>query len=297
MGDTQITTAQVASLAEYVRDVMGLTLVAGDNIALTVNDAGDTIVVSGTGGSGGGVSGGKRYWTRNTAQDSSGTVPTTDALVPTMTLTIPQSTLARVAFLGMSLLFAGAHTNRFSFYLDGVKVWPTANNANANQITDAWYDLDVTGIPVVLAPDAPHTIEVRWNASGSTAAITWNDRYLFADVYDGAATSPLPIGGGPQGEIGPLPFLPPVDWAMSTAYVTGPPASSVVYQGETYVAIVSHTSTSEFDPTKWIKIAQKGVSGNDTGADHIVGVGVSKITVATALPATVGPAGDMVVLR
>lgn len=40
---------------EQVRDVVGATLVAGMNVDITVNDAGDTITISATGGNGGGT--------------------------------------------------------------------------------------------------------------------------------------------------------------------------------------------------------------------------------------------------
>lgn len=41
---------------ELIRDTMGTALVAGDNIEITVNDAGDTITIDATGGGGGDVS-------------------------------------------------------------------------------------------------------------------------------------------------------------------------------------------------------------------------------------------------
>lgn len=41
-------------LAEVIRDVTGATLVAGTNVTITPNDAGDTITIAATGGGGGG---------------------------------------------------------------------------------------------------------------------------------------------------------------------------------------------------------------------------------------------------
>ncbi len=241
--------------------------------------------------------GGKRYIYRNSTQDSSGTVPSVDTQVAGMIITIPSAEVTRVAFVGFNILFTGAHTNRFSIYLDGTKVWPAANNANAsNHGGNTTYELDITGVPLVLAADVGHTIELKWNASDSTAAVTFNERLLYADVYDGDGTSPVPIANGPQGARGPLPFQsPPVAWAMFTAYFTGPPASAVIYDGETYVAIANHTSTGSFDPTKWVKIAQKGLSGNDTGLNHIVGVGIPKMMLSSTFP-PIEPAGTMLVL-
>lgn len=42
-----------ASVAELIRDTMGSTLVAGANVTVTVNDAGDTITIASSGGGGG----------------------------------------------------------------------------------------------------------------------------------------------------------------------------------------------------------------------------------------------------
>jgi carbohydrate-binding DOMON domain-containing protein len=44
----QIRTGQVAGLDEQIRDVMGTALVAGTNVTITVNDAGDTITIAST---------------------------------------------------------------------------------------------------------------------------------------------------------------------------------------------------------------------------------------------------------
>lgn len=67
---------------------------------------------------------------------------------------------------------------------------------------------------------------------------------------------------GPQG---PLPWSAPTAWLAATAYTIGPPASNVVFGGEDYVCITSHTSTGSFDASKWIKIAQKGSPGSGSG--------------------------------
>jgi hypothetical protein len=63
---------------------------------------------------------------------------------------------------------------------------------------------------------------------------------------------------GARGVVGPDSWSTPVAWAASIDYSASPPRSTVVYDGETYVATTSHTSGSTFDSTKWIKIAQKG---------------------------------------
>jgi hypothetical protein len=45
-------TSDITSLAEFVRDTIGATLVAGSNVTVTVDDAGDTITVASTGSGG-----------------------------------------------------------------------------------------------------------------------------------------------------------------------------------------------------------------------------------------------------
>ena len=45
--------ADASSLAETIRDTMGTALVAGSNVTITVNDAGDTITIAASGGGGG----------------------------------------------------------------------------------------------------------------------------------------------------------------------------------------------------------------------------------------------------
>lgn len=45
-------TSDITSLAEYIRDTIGATLVAGSNVSVTVDDAGDTITIASTGGGG-----------------------------------------------------------------------------------------------------------------------------------------------------------------------------------------------------------------------------------------------------
>lgn len=60
--DVRITPAQLvafheaqASLAELIRDTIGTALVAGSNMTITVNDAGDTITLAASGAGGGGA--------------------------------------------------------------------------------------------------------------------------------------------------------------------------------------------------------------------------------------------------
>jgi len=69
--------------------------------------------------------------------------------------------------------------------------------------------------------------------------------------------------------VGPPPWSAPTTWAASTAYMAGPPASTVTSAGSAYVCIVSHTSSSNFNNDltagKWTLLAQ-GSSGGITDA-------------------------------
>lgn len=95
----------------------------------------------------------------------------------------------------------------------------------------------------------------------------------------------MPVFGSDTGPGLPA-WTPVTAWASFTVYSVGPPASVVTYNGETYVVSTAHTSTAEFDATKWTKIAQKGLSGNDTGEDHINGDGIQAIKVGTTFPSS-----------
>lgn len=59
------TASQVTDLAEVVRDTMGVALVAGENVTITPDDAGDKITIAAAGGGGGGGNAG-RNWMPNT---------------------------------------------------------------------------------------------------------------------------------------------------------------------------------------------------------------------------------------
>jgi hypothetical protein len=54
---------------------------------------------------------------------------------------------------------------------------------------------------------------------------------------------------------------PVAAWNTATVYSPGPPASVVTTGGETYVCVIGHTSGGSFDPSKWIRVSQKGDQG------------------------------------
>lgn len=118
---------------EAVRDLIGSTLVAGENITITVDDAADTITITGEagGGSGGGVS--RKVMTvlstgRIVATDgaSSSTITTTDGQVVS---TLPDFTLTEEMLVDIScpIIYvasvSGAVDLRFQISADGGATW------------------------------------------------------------------------------------------------------------------------------------------------------------------------------
>jgi len=68
-----------------------------------------------------------------------------------------------------------------------------------------------------------------------------------------------------QGPTGPNSWATPVAWSPATLYVAAAPASVVTNGGSSYLCIVTHTSGSTFDPTKFAVIAAAGASGAGAG--------------------------------
>src|SRR4051812_5414976 len=75
---------------------------------------------------------------------------------------------------------------------------------------------------------------------------------------------------GQQGNPGPTAWSLPVAYASGITAVVGPPATTVLYQGEVYACTVAHTTTSTFAPANWTKISAKGDAGPQ-GAQRIQG--------------------------
>ena len=65
-------------------------------------------------------------------------------------------------------------------------------------------------------------------------------------------------------------WAPIVDYAAGIAAQSTAPATTVVYNGESYVCVVAHTTTSIFVPSNWKKIAAKGTSGTGTGTGDML---------------------------
>lgn len=68
-----------------------------------------------------------------------------------------------------------------------------------------------------------------------------------------------------------------VDYASGIAATPVAPATVVVYQGETYVCIVAHTTTALFQTGNWKKIAARGVNGTGSG-DMLASLNLSDLT-------------------
>lgn len=144
-----------------------------------------------TGGGGGGGAAGERYWVFVATNESSGTVPVADTLIPGMSITVPSAVVDRVGFLDWTVLYTSSHTNRLSVWLDGAVVTgivTTSVHGGGNNTHDG----SMSRVPLLLPAGSDHVVEVRWNASDSTAAVTFTDRIMVLDVYPGT-TSPVAI--------------------------------------------------------------------------------------------------------
>ena len=77
-----------------------------------------------------------------------------------------------------------------------------------------------------------------------------------------------PAGIGITGPTGPSPWSAPTQWAPSTSYTPGPPASLAIYAGNPYVCIVPHTSTASFNAAYWqqvLGVRQQNLQSPATG--------------------------------
>lgn len=167
-----------AAEAERIRDVIGTALVAGANITITVNDPGDTITISATGG-GAGVA---CYTNRDNTSGSTGTTPT--SMTAVITANIPASGVARTFLVSGNIVWRdGVHPMRGGVLLDGVQSWPNTGVANAGvdpvSSTDGMDFLAFPGILVDVPGDnAAHTISLAWTSAGSTGSLTLENRHI-----------------------------------------------------------------------------------------------------------------------
>lgn len=122
--------------------------------------------------------------------------PVENTLVNGMTLSIPSSATNRLALVSVMAFFDASHPNRFLIYLNGTNVFPNAaGNPGQPSVDDGsssdarWFTM--SNVPIVLDANTAHTIELRYNASDSTAATTFNHRYIVAVVSAAGSTSPV----------------------------------------------------------------------------------------------------------
>ena len=79
-------------------------------------------------------------------------------------------------------------------------------------------------------------------------------------------------------------------WLTSTAYTATSPRSVVVFSGETYACLVSHTSgtfATDLAATKWIKVSAKGADGAGSG-DMVRANNLSDLTNTTSARSNIG---------
>lgn len=119
---------------------------------------------------------------RLTAQNIVNPTPTSDTLIPGMTITVPASASSRTVILSFSL-HTGSHSNRVRVYMDGSIQYPASGSGGnigaTNTDTDPGIGYSVAGVPITIPGDsATHTIEVRWQAQGTTAQTVIHDRAM-----------------------------------------------------------------------------------------------------------------------
>lgn len=110
--------------------------------------------------------------------------------------------------------------------------------------------------------------DVTTGAAGSSASATFSPVAGSPGTYQFNLTVPRGNTGakGNTGDTGPTPWQPqPAPWSgPGTVYSATAPASTVTYQGSSYVCSTSHTSTSAFEPDKFTLLAQRGNDGTGT---------------------------------
>lgn len=168
----------------------GVGIPAGGSIGqvLKKNSATDYDTTWGS-GSGGGV----RYWSNPTGSAPVDPTPLYDTLIPGMQLTIPTAAFERIAFVSTALLWSGSHPNRMTLYLNGdiVPIGGSSALPHGYSSGDSQLFAETANLPVILPADVEHTLDVRWNAMGSTSGVTVIRRAMIVDVYpsDGATAN------------------------------------------------------------------------------------------------------------
>ena len=212
----------ISDFAETVRDTMGAALVAGSNVTITPNDAGDTITIAATGGGAGGnvtkvgtpLANRMAYWTGDgtLGHEASFTYdPSTD------TLTVARVVIGGVTFDGQNQLtdpgadrLMGWHdsagTTAYFAAANGLEISGTSLQMTTNQRTTAvQFVIDGGGAAItagtkgfIQVPFACTVTAARLLAdqSGSIVVDIWKDTYANypptdADSITGAAPPTL----------------------------------------------------------------------------------------------------------
>lgn len=132
-------------------------------------------------GAGGGLT---VYFAQNNVSGSTGATPTVQTAV--ITVAIPASNVARTFMVNGNISWQdGGHAMRGGVLRDATQVWPNlvASNQGADPVStaDGLNHLEYAGILVTVPGDsAAHNISLSWESSGSTAAITVENRQITA---------------------------------------------------------------------------------------------------------------------
>jgi hypothetical protein len=102
-----------------------------------------------------------------------------DTVVPGMSIVVPASDVDRDLLADYSVVFAGGHTDRFTLSVDGQRVFPMGTSLGVPAATGGAsnpFIATAAGVPVHLTAGQAHTVELRWQSSDSTSAVTLMDR-------------------------------------------------------------------------------------------------------------------------
>jgi|GEM_PF-986297 len=95
---------------------------------------------------------------------------------------------------------------------------------------------------------------VHGPAAGPTSLVA-------TDAGDAKTLARITAEAAAAAAAGVVPFTPPVPWVSGLNAVVGPPATAVIYLGESYFCNTGHVTAATFAPDagKWTKLAAKGV--------------------------------------
>lgn len=179
---TPLLGVDTAAEAERIRDVIGTALVAGSNVTITVNDAGDTITIASSGGGGGGLSDGDYG---DITVSGTGTTMTVDN--DAITLAKIQNATANSKLLGSGASGSGADYVELSLGTNLSMSGTTLNATGGGQLGPAWTDLTFGSTSTILGTSGSY-------AAGQTFTPVAEDRVEVEALFHVATGTGFVIG-------------------------------------------------------------------------------------------------------